>query len=102
MGGVMKKITLSLNVLAAIVVATVLQACAGKAVTTQCVKPTLAPATETGPWGRPITVRISTATMNAYLRWTDDGTTPSCGSSGHGNTINASSGPAPTVFGRTL
>jgi hypothetical protein len=98
----MKKITLSFNVLAAIVVATILQACAGKAVTTQCAKPTLTPATETGPAGHSIVVTIRTETTDAYLRWTDDGTTPTCGSSGHGKLINASSGPAPTVFGRTL
>jgi len=100
----MKKITLSFDVLAAIIAVTILQACAHTTggLASQCAKPTLTPSTETGPAGRPITVRISTATMNAYLRWTDDGTIPTCGSSGHGKLINASSGPAPTVFGRTL
>jgi hypothetical protein len=98
----MKKFSLSFQVLAVIIAVTILQACASKAVTTQCAKPILRPATETGPRDAPITVSIRTETTDAYLRWTDDGTMPTCGSSGHGKLINASSGPAPTVFGRTL
>ena len=108
MGGVMKKITLSFNVLAAIVVATILQACANTAVTpaTQCKTPTLMPPSGSGPAGSTITVTIATETPGAYLRYTLDGSMPTCGSSGNGTTIPAQSGtvlvPIPTVFGRTL
>jgi hypothetical protein len=108
MGGVMKKITLSFNVLAVIVLATVLQACAHTTggLATQCAKPTLTPSSGSGPAGSTIRVTMATSTPGAYLRYTLDGSTPTCGSSGHGTTIPAQSGtvlvPIPTVFGRTL
>jgi hypothetical protein len=98
----MKKITLSFNVLAAIIAVTILQACASTAGLTQCAKPTLTPASASGPEGNRITVTIATTTTGAYLRYTNDGSTPTGGSSGHGTLIAAQSGPVPVVFGRTL
>jgi hypothetical protein len=97
----MKKITLSFDVLAAIISVTILQARASTAVTpaTQCAQPTLTPPSGSGAAGAPITVTIATTTTGAYLRWTDDDSTPT---SGYGKLIKAQSGPAPTVFGRTL
>ena len=103
----MKKITLSFNVLAAIIAVTVLQACAGKT-GTQCVcaQPTLTPASASAAAGSTIPVAIATTTTGAYLRYTLDGSIPTCGSSGHGTLIPSQSGtvpvPIPTVFGRTL
>src|SRR4029077_14476341 len=103
----MKKITLSFNVLAAIIAVTILQACASTS-GTQCVcaKPTLTPPSGSGPAGTTITVTIATTTTGAYLRYTLDGSTPTCGSSGHGTLIAAQTGvvhvPLPDVFGRTL
>jgi hypothetical protein len=108
MGGVMKKSALSFNVLAAIVAATFLQACAHTAGTTQCVckTPTLTPSSGSGPAGSAIRVTIATETPGAYLCYTLDGTIPTDGSSPHGTVIKAQSGtvlvPIPTVFGRTL
>jgi hypothetical protein len=105
-GGVMKKITRSFDVLTAIIAVMVLHACAGTAGLTQCKTPTLTPPSGSGPGGSTISVTISTETPGAYLRYTLDGSTPTCGSSGHGTTIPAQSGtvrvPIPTVFGRTL
>jgi hypothetical protein len=105
----MKKITLSFNVLAAIVAVTILQACANTTggPATQCAQPTLTPpGASAAPPGSTIPVTIRTATTGAYLRYTLDGSIPTCGSSGHGTTIPAESGtvpvPIPTVFGRTL
>lgn len=105
----MNRNTLSFDTLAAIIACAILQACACTAVrqaapapATQCAKPTLYPPSASGPAGASITVTITTATNGAYLRWTDDGTPPTGGSSGHGHVIKASSGPAPTVYGRTL
>ncbi|PYK15059.1 MAG: hypothetical protein DME64_08275 [Verrucomicrobia bacterium] len=96
----MKKITLSLDVIAAIIAVTILQACANTA-GTQCVceKPTLTPAS-----GPAAIVIIKTATMGASLRYTLNGSTPTGGTSGHGTPIAAQSGsvPGPLVFGRTL
>jgi len=93
----MKKITLSFNVLAAIIAVTILQACASITGTQcACAKPTLTP-----PGGTAGTVTISTTTKGAYLRYTLDGTIPTCGSSGNGTLIPAQSG-AVDVFGRTL
>jgi hypothetical protein len=93
----MKKITLSFDVLAAIIAVTVLQACASTT-GTQCVcaKPTLTP-----PGGTDGTVTICTTTKGAYLRYTLDGTKPTGGSSGHGTLIPAQCGSV-DVFGRTL
>src|SRR4030095_12865329 len=87
----MKKITLSFEVLAAIIAVTILQACAGTTTTTQCAKPTLTPPGVSGPVHR-VTVRIATATTGAYLRYTLDRSTPTGGPSGHGTKIAAASG----------
>jgi hypothetical protein len=96
--------TFSFEIVAAITAVAILQACAGMttAAKSQCKKPTLFPASASGSGGTPITVRIKTETTGAYLRWTDDGSKPVGGFPGHGKLIKASSGPAPTVFGRTL
>jgi hypothetical protein len=99
----MKNIRLSFNVLAAIVALTILQACANKAGgLMQCKTPTLDPQAATAP----VRVTITTETQGAYLRYTLDGSIPTCGSSGHGTTIPGQTGtvwvPTPTVFGRTL
>jgi hypothetical protein len=104
----MKKITLSFNVLAAIVVVTILQACAHTAGPTQCVckTPTVTPSSGSGPAGSTIRVTIATETQGATLCYTLNGSIPTCGSSGHCTPIPAQSGtilvPIPTVFGRTL
>ena len=74
----MKKITLSFEVLAAIIAVTILQACAGTTTTTQCAKPTLTPPGYSGPVHR-VTVTIRTATTGAYLRYTLDRSTPTGG-----------------------
>jgi len=92
----MKKITVSLEILAAIITVATLQSCAGTAGTagaaaTQCAKPTLTP-----PGGNfqvhSVTVTITTATTGAYLRYTLDGSTPTGGPSGHGTLIAKASG----------
>jgi hypothetical protein len=101
--GVVKKITLSFEVLAAIIAVTILQPCAGTAAT-QCAKPTLAPPGVSGPVLN-VTVTIKTATTGAYLRYTLDGSTPTGGPSGHGTLIAAASGKVAFHFdarGRTL
>ena len=101
----MKKITLSFDVLAAIIAVTILQACTStltSTLTTQCATPTLNPVTASGPKGQKVTVTIRTSTTGAYLCYTDDGSTPTDGSSPHGTVIKAQSAPVPVVFGRTL
>ncbi len=107
MSGVMKKITLSFNVLAAIVAATILQACASRwATQCVCAKPTLTPSSANGPAGNTITVTIATRrrglicdTRSMVLhRLADHRLTA--------RVIKSQSGtvpvPIPTVFGRTL
>jgi Chitobiase/beta-hexosaminidase C-terminal domain len=90
----MKKITLSLNVLAAIIAMMILQACAG----TQCATPTLTPPNGSG---QPVPVTITTASPDCYLSYTLDGSkpTPTNGTQVPGPTVQV---PAPDVFGRTL
>src|SRR5215467_13489615 len=78
------------GLLAAIIVVTILQACAGTTATTQCAKPTLTPPGYSGPL-HSITVTIKTATTGAYLRYTLDGSTPT---SNHGTLISAANGTA--------
>ena len=98
LGGVMNKIIVSFAVLAALLAVTILQGCATTALT-QCATPTLSPSGGSGPGGDRITVKITTATVGAYLRWTDDGSIPT---PSHGTEIQAASGDAITVYGRTL
>jgi len=74
----MKKITLSFEVLPAIIAVAILQACATTTTTTQCAKPTLIPPLLSGPV-HSVTVTITTATTGAYLRYTIDGSTPTGG-----------------------
>jgi len=92
----MKTITLTFEVLAAIIAVAILQACAGTAgmagtAGTPCAKPTLTPPGSSGPV-HTVTVTITTATTGAYLRYTLDGSTPTGGPSGHGTLIAAASG----------
>lgn len=63
----MKKITLSFQLMAAIIAVTILQVCAGTAAARTCAQPTLIP-----PTGRGSSVRVSiaTTTMGAYLVYT--------------------------------
>ena len=99
----MKKITLSFEVLAAIIAVTILQACAGIG-RPQCAKPTLTPAGARGPVNT-VKVTITTATKRAYLRYTLDGSTPTGGPSGHGTLIAAASGKvgvSTSPVGKTL
>jgi Chitobiase/beta-hexosaminidase C-terminal domain len=97
----MKKITLSLDVLAVIIAVTILQACATTAGLTQCATPKLDPPGGSGQAGSSIRVTIKTATLGAQLRYTTDGSIPT---SGYGTLIAAQSGsvPIPCVFGRTM
>jgi hypothetical protein len=64
----MKKITLSFQVIAAIIAVTILQVCAGTAAAGTCVKPTLSP--QTTPTGSPVSVLIATTTTGAWLVYT--------------------------------
>ena len=95
----MKKITLSVAALAAIMVMTIPQGCVGTAGTagTQCAKPTLTPS-----YARhaitSVIVKIATATKGAYLRYTLDGSTPTGGSSGNGTQIPAARGEVTVTF----
>ena len=79
------------EVLTAILAVMILQACAVTTTTTQCAKPTLTPPGVSGPV-HSVTVRITTATTGAYLRYTLDRITPTGGPSGHGTKIAAASG----------
>jgi hypothetical protein len=66
------------------------QACVGTTAT-QCAKPTLIPSDATHATTS-VTVRITTKTGGAYLRYTLDGSTPTGGLSGNGTQIAAASG----------
>jgi len=89
----MEKAILSFALLAAIVIMTILQGCAGTAgkADTQCAKPTLIPSDATNATAY-VTVRITTKTPGAYLRYTLDGSTPTGGPSGNGTQIEAANG----------
>jgi hypothetical protein len=97
---VMEKITLSFAALAAIIAVTILQACAGTAVTpaTQCAKPMLIPS-DARHATTSVTVKITTATAGAYLRYTLDDSTPTGGSSGNGIQIAATNGRVSLTVG---
>jgi chitobiase/beta-hexosaminidase-like protein len=69
-----------------------------KTTTTHCAKPTLTPSGVSAPV-HSVTVRIATATMGAYLRYTLDGSTPTGEPSGHGTKILVSSGKVTFAFG---
>ena len=66
----MKKITLSFEVLTAIIAVTILQTCAGTAAAApqQCVMPTLSTPTPAGPHA--VWVTVTTTTQGAYLHFT--------------------------------
>ena len=108
----MNKMTLSLNVIAAIIAVTILQACAKTAGTAatpaaQCAKPTLSPPPSTHiPVGSTVTVTIATTTVGAHLLYTLDNTKPTSGPPIHGTPIPAASGNVRIriidVYGRTL
>ena len=89
----MEKAILSFAALAAIIVMTILQGCVGTAgkAGTQCAKPTLIPSDATTATLH-VTVRITTRTTGAYLRYTLDGSTPTGGPAGNGTQIEAASG----------
>jgi Chitobiase/beta-hexosaminidase C-terminal domain len=89
----MEKITLSFVALATIIAMTIQQACVGTgaAAGTQCAKPTLNPSDATNATVY-VTVRITTKTAGAYLRYTLDGSTPTGGPAGNGTQIEAVSG----------
>jgi Chitobiase/beta-hexosaminidase C-terminal domain len=93
--GVMQRIIVSLEVLAAIIAMTILHACAGME-GMRCAKPTLTPPSARGRVNT-LKVTIKTATKRAYLRYTLDGSTPTAG---HGTRIKASSGKVTFRFGR--
>ena len=70
----MKKITLSFQVIAAIIAVTILQVCAGTAAAGTlgtCATPTLNPKTKTGA-GSSVPITIATTTTGAYLVLTVD------------------------------
>ena len=67
----MKKITLSFQVMAAIIAVTILQVCAGTAAAGTCAQPTLNPSTKTRA-GSTVPVAIATATSGAWLVLTID------------------------------
>jgi hypothetical protein len=64
----MKKISLSFQVIAAIIAVTILQVCAGTATAATCATPTLVPTTKSGL--STVSVNIATATTGAYLVYT--------------------------------
>ena len=89
----MQKITVSFVAPAAIIVMTILQGCVGTAgkAGTQCAKPTLIPSDATTATLY-VTVKITTRTAGAYLRYTLDGSTPTGGPAGNGTQIEAATG----------
>jgi hypothetical protein len=121
MRGVVKKITLSFEVIAAIIAVTLLQACTetppsppprpSPTPRPRCVKPTLtgplwvpcfencpAPCHQPPDWGFYVTIK--TTTPWAKLRYTTDGTNPTPGPNGHGTQVPLI-GTWPVTFGKT-
>jgi hypothetical protein len=96
----MENPVLSFAALAVIVIMTILEGCAGTQgkAGTQCVKPTLIPSDATAATLY-VTVRITTRTEGAYLRYTLDGSTPTGGPSGNGTQIEAASGKVELSLG---
>ena len=89
----MEKISFSLGVLTAVIAMMITEGCLGTAGTsaTRCARPTLTPSDATRATTS-VTVKISTKTPGAYLRYTLDGSTPTGGPSGNGKEIAAASG----------
>jgi hypothetical protein len=89
----MEKTILLFAALAAIIIMAILQGCAGTAgkAGTQCARPTLIPSDATSATLY-VTVRITTRTAGAYLRYTLDGSIPTGGPAGNGTQIAAASG----------
>jgi Fn3 associated len=87
------KITLSFVPLVAIVAMLMLQGCVATSGSsgTQCAKPSLTPSDATSATVY-VTVRITTKTAGAYLRYTLDGSTPTGGPQGNGTQIEAGNG----------
>jgi len=96
----MEKTILSFAALAAIIAMTILQGCVGTAskAGTQCARPTLIPSDATSATLY-VTVRITTRTEGAYLRYTLDGSTPTGGTAGNGTQIAAPTGKAEFTVG---
>jgi hypothetical protein len=97
----MKKVTLSFQVLAAMITVAILQACAATTTTgkSQCKTPTLNPSGVTDHVGDTITVRLKTDTLGAKVRYMLTGTTTTTGStSSETGTVTFQI----EVFGRTL
>ena len=96
----MEKITLPFSLLAAIIALTIPQGCVSPKGTaaTQCAAPTLTPPDASHAITF-VTVKVATATRDAYLRYTLDGSTPTGGPSGNGTEITASSGTVSVEFG---
>lgn len=96
----MEKIALLLAALGAIIAMTACASTANTAGTaaTQCAKPTLTPP-DAGNTITSVTVTIATATKDAYLRYTLDGSTPTGGPTGNGTEITASKGTVLVEFG---
>ena len=96
----MEKTFLSFGALLAIIVMTILQGCLATAdkAGTQCAKPTLVPSDATSAT-RDVTVKVTTRTAGAYLRYTLDGSIPTGGPAGNGTQIEASSGKIELTLG---
>ena len=96
----MDKIAVSLATLATIIAMTACASTANTASTaaTQCARPRLTPP-DAGNTITSVTVTIATATKDAYLRYTLDGSTPTGGPTGNGTEITASKGTVLVEFG---
>jgi hypothetical protein len=97
----MKKVTLSFEVLAAMIAVAILQACTATTTTgkSPCETPTLNPSSVTDHVGDTITVRLKTDTPGAKVRYKLTGTTTTTGSTlSETGTVTFQI----EVFGRTL